>query len=290
MQDPGPNSYLQTILDSQDKYKFNDQEELRQYIAKAQNGDKEAMDRVIYGNARLIVYCMKPFIPSCKSMTREDLFNEGVIGMMQAVKMFDFDMDCKFSTYAVFWIRQSIMRAIQNGDSLVRLPVHAHEKLYKILTAQAEYVDKHHIMPSTKDLAKMTGIEENVILTITEAPHALVSLNAVTGSNEDSEKDELLNFVPDENNLIDKSICQMDYSLFETEIAKVLAQKQFTDRDINIIKERFGLTTKMPKELRTIGDKYGITGERVRQIELRAIRAMKNSPTLKQHAESLIAR
>ena len=229
----------------------------------------KAKETLINSNRRLVVSIAKKYV-GC-GMEMLDLIQDGNIGLIKAVEKFDVTKSCKFSTYATWWIRQSITRAIADFSRTIRFPVHYHEKIKKIDMFIKKFKLINGYDPSNIEIANNLGFSENEVHEMKKYRESLSisSLNAFIGEEEDS---ELGDFIPDEKsdiakNYYNKELCELVDNALNT----------ITPREAEVIRLRFGLNDTPNLTLEEIGNKLGITRERVRQIECKALRRLRHS-------------
>lgn len=244
-------------------------------------GSMKAKEELITGNLRLVVSIAKRYQNNC-SMSLLDIIQEGNIGLMKAVDKFDYTLGHKFSTYATWWIRQSITRAIADQSRTIRIPVHMHENVRRLIVAENEFTKANGRTPTEKELADALG---TTIMDVRERKRAQsnpISLNTPVGDDEHNCADELEAFVIDErNNVSDKE----DELFYESFIDAVFNKSSLTDREKIVIKLRYGCCGEERYTLEEIGHMLGVTRERVRQIENKATRKLRGNTEVKKYNE-----
>lgn len=243
-------------------------DEEKKIAAAALKGDKRAKDKLVSSNLRLVVMAAKRYIAHT-SLSFDDLIQEGNIGLMRAVESFDPDKGFKFSTYAMYWIKQSISRAILNHSRSIRIPVHMLELKTKYGKAQKALFEKLNREPTIGEIAKYMGLDVKKVMEIETLIKDPVSLSTALNDEDDGTLEDL---VADPN--AEKPEDKIDNELRAKAINQVLQSLDSRERDI--IVARFGLNGAKPKTLDQLGVEYKLTKERIRQIEQKALHKMRN--------------
>lgn len=234
----------------------------------AQAGNKAAQDRLVAANLRLVVMAVKHYSQNT-SLSFEDLVQEGNIGLMRATQDFKPELGWKFATYAMYWIKQSISRAILNHSKTIRIPVHIWELQNKYKKAQAVLMEKYGRAATAQEISVYLNVEEKKILEIETLIKDPVSLNTSLNDEDDGTLEDLV---------ADTSIKSPDDKLDNEFLAKALLDTLLTleEKEQEILIARFGLKGTRAKTLEEIGLEYGVSKERIRQIEQKALKKLRH--------------
>ena len=239
---------------------------------------ERARDRLVSANLRFVVSVAKQYQHQRISLT--DLINEGNVGLVKAAEKFDETRGFKFISYAVWWIRQSIMEALAVKSRIVRVPLNQVGIAGKVNRATEQFLQEHGRVPSTHELATMTGIDEDLVISAFEANGRSTSIDAPISDDDNNSLADTLSS-DDADSRSDSSLDRESMNLFINDLLKEV----LNDRERRIITESFGIG-RMEKSLEEIADEMGMTRERIRQVREKALRKIRNSRyavTLRQY-------
>ncbi|MCG3134302.1 MAG: RNA polymerase sigma factor SigA [Planctomycetes bacterium] len=259
--DPALDSYLRDIRETP----LLTADEEKELATRVRNGDLEARDRLTRANLRLVVSIAKQY--ANRGLTLTDLIEEGNVGLLKAVERFDPAADCRFSTYGAWWIKQSIRKALINTSRMVRVPSYMFEAIAKLRLTAARVEHELGRAPTFDEVAEAMGLDDDGreslrrAVSASRSGRATTSLDSITGEGDS---------IPDPRSTApdDEVSGTQDRARLQELLASI------DPREADVLRLRFGIDTEAPVTLREIGERLGISRERVRQIEVRALRRL----------------
>ena len=271
----GVKAYLKSI-GNHPRLSFEEEKELSE---KSLSGDRDAQTKLVECNLKLVVPIAKRYM-GC-GLPLLDLIQEGNLGLMKAAEKYDGSKGFRFSTYATYWIRQAISRALGDQSRTIRIPANMVELLSKVKKATAELTQKLGRTPSDKEIAKHLDIEVDKVQAVMDIAQATTSLDTPVDDEGETSMGDLIADHSAENpvaNMIKEANKQIVASILDT----------LGSREAEILKMRFGIDAEKAMTLEEVGDHYGLSKERIRQIENKAIRKLRNPVRAKMLKEAMV--
>ena len=269
---------IQIYLKEIGKSAFLSAKEEKELAKRIEANDEDAKNKLALANLRLVVSIAKKYVGRSPNLTLLDLIQEGNLGLFKAVKKFDWRKGYKFSTYATWWIRQSITRALADQARTIRIPVHMIETISKYTKVRKNLLQELGREPLAEEIAAEMGLEVDKVHHIRKIAQKAVSLETPVGEDKDKQDSVLAEFIKD-----DKTIAP------NTEAARKLLKErlkeissELTPRELKILGMRFGLDDGVMHTLEETGEEFGVTRERIRQIQAKALEKLRKHKELKK--------
>ena len=264
------NEVLSTYLKTIDKIPLLTYDEEYELALKAKNGDKKAREKLINANLRFVVSVAKKF--RGQGMPLEDLINEGNIGLMTAVDKFEPEKGYHFISYAVWWVRQAILKALAEQSRPVRLPLNRSNELIQIVRAKNDLIHNKGISdPTVDEIAAASGLDVTLVKNLLEVTRDMISFDSPIKGDEEGDS-SYFDFVEDKSQSPEDDVVN---HMMEKDVIGLLSV--LGDKERDIIEKRYGFNGNEPMSLKAIGDEYNLTKERIRQIEKAALQKLRNN-------------
>ena len=264
------NEVLSTYLKTIDKIPLLTYDEEYELALKAKNGDKKAREKLINSNLRFVVSVAKKF--RGQGMPLEDLINEGNIGLMTAVDKFEPEKGYHFISYAVWWVRQAILKALAEQSRPVRLPLNRSNELIQIVRAKNDLIHKKGISdPTVDEIAVASDLDVTLVKNLLEVTRDMISFDSPIKGDEEGDS-SYFDFVEDKTQSPEDDVVN---HMMEKDVRGLLSV--LGDKERDIIEKRYGFNGNEPMSLKAIGDEYNLTKERIRQIEKAALQKLRNN-------------
>ena len=270
----GVRAYLKSI-GNHPRLNFEQEKELS---IRALQGDQEAINSLVECNLKLVVPIAKKYY-GC-GLPLLDLIQEGNIGLIKAAEKYDGSKGFRFSTYATYWIRQAISRALSDHSRTIRIPANMVELLSKVKKATADLIQKNEKQPSDEEIAEYLGVEVDKVQTVMDISQAITSLDIPVDDDGETSIGDLIADHSAENplaNLMREANLQIVETVLNT----------LSSKEADVLRMRFGINADKPMTLEEVGKHYGVTRERIRQVENKAIRKLRNPIRAKALREAM---